>query len=339
MDELTTALSRVDGDGGALTYRGVPVEQVARGGLAEAMAVLWRGEGRHGDEGLGAARAWAQRQLPRVRVALEAGDGMDALRGAVALLEGPTDVQLVAATGVFAAAWVAGHAGRAWGEVDPQAAHGPDLLRLATGAEPGPRGRTLDAYLATVADHGTNASTFAARVVASTGSDTVSAVVAALGALKGPLHGGAPGPVLDMLDAIGTAEHAADWVRGELAAGRRIMGMGHRVYRARDPRAAVLEGATRRLDPSLGRLSLARAVETEARSQLARRHPDRVLAANVEFATAVLLEALGWPRAGFTVAFAAGRVVGWLGHVHEQRAGGRLIRPRARYVGPAEAVG
>jgi citrate synthase len=182
-----------------------------------------------------------------------------------------------------------------------------------------------------------NASTFAARVVASTGSDMISAIVAGVGALKGPLHGGAPGPVLDMLDAIGAPERADAWLRAELAAGRRIMGMGHRVYRVRDPRAAVLEQALRDLSGhahALGRLDLARAIETSATSLLDARHPDRKLRANVEFFTAVLLEAVGIDRRSLTATFAVGRVVGWCGHVLEQQKRGRLIRPSSRYVGP-----
>jgi citrate synthase len=182
-----------------------------------------------------------------------------------------------------------------------------------------------------------NASTFTARVVTSTGSDMVSAVVAAVGALKGPLHGGAPGPVLDMLDAVGEPARAAGWIDAELAAGRRIMGMGHRIYRVRDPRAAVLERAIARLEQagvSTGRLALARAVERAAEGALRLKHPGRPLAANVEFYTAVLLDTLGLDRAAFAPTFAVGRVAGWCAHVLEQRATGRLIRPASRYVGP-----
>jgi citrate synthase len=213
---------------------------------------------------------------------------------------------------------------------------------MALGTEPDPaRARAVDAYLVTVSDHGMNASTFAARVVASTGSDMVSSVVAAVGALKGPLHGGAPGPVLDMLDAIGTPERARAWIDAELDAGRRIMGMGHRVYRVRDPRAAVFEHEIERLtDSQIGaqageRLTLARVVERAADEALRARHPDRPLPANVEFFTAVLLEAAGLPREAFSPTFAVGRVAGWCAHYLEQRATGRLIRPASRYIGPA----
>jgi citrate synthase len=250
-------------------------------------------------------------------------------------------VRLVAATAVVTGAWARVHADLAPMVPDEDLGHAADLSRMIRGnvADPA-RVRALQRYLVTVADHGMNASTFAARVVASTGSDAVSAVVAALGALKGPLHGGAPGPVLDMLDAIGEPARARDWIAAELAARRRIMGMGHRVYRVRDPRAAVLESAVSELerDASERRLALARAVEREATDLLAVRHPDRALRANVEFYTAVLLEAVGVPRSLFTAVFACSRVGGWLAHIAEQRRTGRLIRPQSRYVGVPAAV-
>nr|MDQ3034735.1 citrate synthase/methylcitrate synthase [Myxococcota bacterium] len=224
---------------------------------------------------------------------------------------------------------------------DPTLSHAADVLRMVHGEPPAAAAvRGLDRYLVTVIDHGMNASTFAARVVASTGSDDVSAIVAALGALKGPLHGGAPGPVLDMIDAVGAPERAKAWLEGELAAGRRIMGMGHRVYRVRDPRAAVLESAIEELERAgmaKGRLALARAIERSAEALLAARRPERPLRANVEFYTAVLLDALGLDRAAFTPTFAIGRVAGWCAHVDEQRRTGRLIRPASRYVGPMPA--
>jgi citrate synthase len=286
---------------------------------------------------------------------------MEALRAAIALeTERPrllgephwlSAADLTGAIAVYAAAWARRRACAAKVEPDPAAGHAEDFLRLLHGAPVADHfSRALDAYLVTVVDHGLNASTFAARVVASTGSDLVSAVTAALGALKGPLHGGAPGPVLDMLDAVGTPERAREWLGTELAARRRIMGMGHRVYRVRDPRAAVLEAAVERLRAALTgpgsaseairqRLELARAVERAATALLAARHPKRALPANVEFYTAVLLEAIGIPRELFSATFAASRIVGWTAHVDEQRRTGRLIRPSSIYVGrrPAQA--
>jgi citrate synthase len=164
----------------------------------------------------------------------------------------------------------------------------------------------------------------------------VSSVVAAIGALKGPLHGGAPGHVLDMLDEIASPERAQPWIEAELAAGRRVMGMGHRIYRVRDPRAAVLERAVAALEATgrtTSRLGLARAVERVAESALSAKYPDRPLRANVEFYTSVLLDAVSLPRALFSPTFAVGRTAGWCAHIAEQRAVGKLIRPASRYVG------
>lgn len=338
-----TRLSDVDGERGRLIVGGHDVETLAGTIPFEAVVGLLfdgrvPGDGRRAEieAGLGAARVSAFARLPSVLDALARADAMDGLRGALAQLEGDDPYTVLGAIAVYTAAW----ARRAHGELpvppDPRRRHADDLLRMATGETDPARAAALDAYLVTVADHGMNASTFTARVVASTGSDLVSAVVAALGALKGPLHGGAPGPVLSMLDAIGAPERAESWLEGELAARRRIMGMGHRVYRVRDPRAAVLERATLALEAAgvvTGRLVLARAVERAAVGVLRRRHPDRPLHANVEFYTAVLLDAVGLPRELFTATFAVARAAGWCAHVAEQRGSGRLIRPASRYVG------
>jgi len=343
VEVASTALSHVDGEQGRLIVAGRDVEDLAaQAGFEEVCALLW--EDASGREGLGSAlgraRVLAFEEIPRLGSALEASDAMDGLRAAIAHLSAGGDlredrVRVTAAMAVFAAAWCRIHAGAPPLAPDAGSSHAADYLRMATGSRE--QARALEAYLVTVAEHGMNASTFAARVVASTGSDLVSAVVAALGALKGPLHGGAPGPVLDMLDAVGEPERAAAWLEAELGAGRRIMGMGHRVYRVRDPRAAVLERAVEALERtgnSAARLRLARAVERTAEAILQARHPERRLRANVEFYTAVLLEAVGLPREAFAATFAVGRVVGWCAHVAEQRRTGRLIRPSARYVGP-----
>jgi citrate synthase len=253
-------------------------------------------------------------------------------------------VMATGAMAVFATAWWRTRSGLAPIAPEPSSRHVADYVRmLRGGAVSEAEAEALDAYFVTVIDHGMNASTFAARVVASTGSDTISALTAAIGALKGPLHGGAPGPVLDMLDQVGQPERAPHWIETELRAGRRIMGMGHRVYRVRDPRASTLEQALLRLgrareeggassDRTALRLALARAVEEAAEKALAERHPERPLKANVEFFTAVLLDAIGVPRQLFTPTFAASRVAGWCAHVEEQRRTGKLIRPASRYI-------
>ncbi|MEM1418694.1 MAG: citrate/2-methylcitrate synthase, partial [Myxococcota bacterium] len=274
---------------------------------------------------------------------LDRADPMDALAAALAQLrpgarEPANASAIIGAFPVLLGAWARGRQGAAPLSPDPHARPAMDALRLLHGRGPiQAEADALDAYWVTVIDHGLNASTFAARVVASTGSDLTSSVLAALGALKGPLHGGAPGPVLDMLDAIATPGRARAWLAGELDAGRRIMGMGHRVYRVRDPRAAALENALRSLDGESPRLALARAVEREAEAVLAERKPERRLRANVEMATATLLEGLAIPREAFTALFACSRIAGWCAHAREQRATGRLLRPRARYVGPRPA--
>ncbi|MCB9677449.1 MAG: citrate synthase [Alphaproteobacteria bacterium] len=321
-----TAVSRVDGTGGALWFRGVPVQAVADRGFEAAAALVLDAP----VEGLGPLRVQAFARQAGVPVPSGAMDGVRAL---VAGAQTGSAAELIAEVGVAVGRVAAGLAGRPALVPDPALSHAADVGRMAVGRPlTAAEAEGLDAYLCTVMDHGLNASTFTARVVASTGSDAVSAVTAALGALKGPLHGGAPGPVLDMLDAVGMLDRAEPWVRAELDAGRRIMGMGHRVYRVRDPRAAVLERAVGGLHTE--RLALARAVEAAAEAALAARHPDRALRANVEFYTAILLEAVGLDRRLFTPMFAAGRVVGWLAHVAEERATGRIIRPASEYVGP-----
>jgi len=342
-------LSEVDGERGRLVIAGSDVEDLAgRISFEELAHRLWSlylpdsSPDRIRTE-LGEARLKAFALIPTLGDALEAQDGMDALRAAVSHLResGPLPLQsniwVTAATGVFAAAWAAKLQGGRPVPPDRSAGHAADILRMATGEKSPTKAKGFESYLVTVSDHGMNASTFTARVIASTASDIVSSVVGAIGALKGPLHGGAPGPVLEMLDAIGRPERATEWLEAEIAAGRRIMGMGHRIYRVRDPRAAVLEQAVLQLERSgIGtpRLRLARAVEEVAEGLLRKRHPDRPLNANVEFYTAVLLDALGFPRSLFSSLFACGRVVGWCAHIAEQRATGRLIRPESRYIGP-----
>jgi citrate synthase len=335
-----TMISDVDGERGRLVIAGSDVEQLAAeaGYEAAASRVLEAAGGRAiaADE-LAAARVAAWEMLPRLGDALAAVDGMDALRAAAAHVRASGDdradaIAAIGAAPVFVAAWSRQRRGLAPIAPDATLGHAADYLRMTTGQAQAESSRALEQYLVTVIDHGMNASTFTARVVTSTASDLISAIVAAVGALKGPLHGGAPGPVLDMLDAIGEPANAEPWLLGELAAGRRIMGMGHRIYRVRDPRAAVLETAVKPLASQ--RLELARAVELAAAKILRDKKPDRPLAANVEFYTAVLLDAVGLPREQFSATFAVGRVAGWCAHVLEQRAVGKLIRPASTYVGP-----
>lgn len=345
-----TRLSQVDGERGRLVLRGHDVEGLAAEvGYESVFGLLFDGALPSASrvagirDALGAARRDAFGLLPVLANALRGRDGMAALRAALAQLPAGEDprsdrFRLAGAAAVFAAAWARQMTNEPAVAPDPSLGHAADFLHMLSGQIPDEaRRRALDTYLVTVAEHGMNASTFTARVVASTHADPVSIVVSALGALKGPLHGGAPGPVLDMLDEIGAPERANAWLEQELAAKHRIMGLGHRIYRVRDPRAAVLERALETLarDGSRSRyLALARAVERAAVELLARRYPDRRLDTNVEFYTAILLDALGLPRELFTLTFAVARVGGWLAHAEEQRQGGRLMRPRQRYVGP-----
>ena len=208
-----------------------------------------------------------------------------------------------------------------------------DYLRQLEGTDPDPvRVRALEQYLITTIDHGFNASTFTARVVASTAADTGSAVVAALGALSGPRHGGAPSRVLDLLDAVGTADRAGAWVRAELDAGRRIPGFGHAVYRTKDPRSQLMGEVANKIGGP--RAAMAAEVEAATLEELARRHPERRLVTNVEFWAAIVLEQAGVPRPLFTSTFAVARVIGWTANILEQATDTKIIRPSAHYVGP-----
>jgi citrate synthase len=216
--------------------------------------------------------------------------------------------------------------------------HAANYLYMLFGAEPpAERTRGLETYLNTVVDHGLNASTFTARVIISTGSDLVSAVVGAIGALKGPLHGGAPGPALDMVFEIGEASRAESYLRARLERHERLMGFGHRVYRVRDPRADVLAAAAERLYRRAGDLALyelAKSVEATALRLLAEYQPGRRLQTNVEYYTALLLHGLGLPADLFTPTFAVSRAAGWIAHSLEQRRENRIIRPQSEYIGP-----
>jgi citrate synthase len=218
--------------------------------------------------------------------------------------------------------------------------HAANYLYMLTGDTPDPeRVRALETYLNTVVDHGLNASTFTARVITSTGSDLVSAITGAIGALKGPLHGGAPGPALDMVFEIGDASRAEEMLRRKLDAGEKLMGFGHRVYKVRDPRADVLAAAAERMFTRAGDMALytlARAVEATAIRLLDEYKPGRRLRTNVEFYTALLLHGLGLDVPLFTPTFAISRVSGWIAHAFEQRRVNRIIRPQSVYNGPRD---
>jgi citrate synthase len=293
----------------------------------------------------------AKRALPHaaIEVLREAAAAdtppMDALRMAVPILSlGRTEnalddaiTAIAAFPAIVGAYWRFRH-GESPVPVRSDLSHAAHYLHQLFGDEPTEaRARALETYLNTVCDHGLNASTFAARVIVSTQSDVISAITGAVGALKGPLHGGAPGPALQMVFEIGSPERAEAVIRAKLERGERLMGFGHRIYRVRDPRADLLAHAADRFYSNDGdkRLyELARVVEVTALRLLRERKPDRRLDTNVEFYTALLLHGLGLPPELFTPTFAVGRVLGWSAHCLEQLCEGRLIRPQSTYVGP-----
>ncbi|MEM8996944.1 MAG: citrate/2-methylcitrate synthase [Acidobacteriota bacterium] len=357
----TTRLSRVDGERGRLTLAGYPIEEIAPRATFEEAAYLLRHDRLPTADELGELRAALadRRSLPRTT--------LDVLRAAAA-----DDLPPMRALTLAAATFALGGGRSAPGALGfddaeltllarmPRAVGtyarlrdgqppitsagaggvAEDLLFTLTGAGPAAGAvRALDTYLVTVADHGANASTFTARVILSTGAGTLESVLGALGALAGPLHGGAPGPALDLVREIGEPGRSESVLRTKLDAGERLMGFGHRVYKVRDPRAEVLSRAARLLyeDPSSGAdrslYALTRHVEDEAVRLLDEYKPGRRLRANVELYTALLLDGLGLGGDLFTAVFAVGRTAGWLAHGHEQRTDGKLIRPRLHYAG------
>jgi len=354
-----TRLSHVDVQAGELIVGGYQLKELAgRVSFEEAAHLLWRSALPSPDElstlrrEIGGLRALPQETMHVVRAAAKAPP-IDALRMACATLsldlDRPDDISPAAdieAAKMLTARFptvVAAHARLSAGK-EPIAPRtdlplAANFLYMTHGKDPDPiAARAIDTYWVTVIDHGMNASTFTARVIASTRSDMVSAVTGAIGALKGPLHGGAPGPVLDMLKEIRSADRAEGWVRNELAAGRRIMGFGHRVYKVRDPRAEVLSKVADQISAAALEnrklFDLARAAEQTIVKVLDEVKPGRNLRTNVEFFTALVLQALGLEPRSFVATFACGRVAGWCAHVIEQHAEDHLIRPQSEYVGP-----
>ena len=363
-----TRLSHVDGERGELLIGGFPVEELApQASFEEMLHLLWYD--RLPDEGERAAlhrELAAQRALPTTTMRLlrdaarHSTPPMDALRMGVATLsladpcpgDNSRAAQLHRAVGLVArfTTIVAAYARLAQGceALAPRSdlGHVGNYLYMLRGEEPSPAVvRALETYFNTVVDHGMNASTFTARVVASTESDMVSALTGAIGALKGPLHGGAPGPALDTVFDIRErtarskrplAEEAEIRVREIIAGGGRMMGFGHRVYKVRDPRAEVLGGAATRLFERGGDTRLyddAMVVEKVILHVLHETKPDRRLETNVEFYTALLLHGVGLDTALFSPTFAVSRAGGWTAHVLEQFGENRLIRPASLYVG------
>ncbi|HSL33185.1 MAG TPA: citrate synthase [Candidatus Limnocylindrales bacterium] len=341
-----TALGMVDGANGRLLYRGYRIgDLVERGSYTAVANLLWTGDwDPHHRLATGPVPGPV---MDILRTLPPSAKPMDALRtavsawGAVNDLPWPPTVEQARALTSFSpsalAAFARLRAGKAPIDPDPSLDLVEGFLYQLTGeaAEPG-TARALDAYFIVGAEHGFNASTFTARVITSTRSDIASAVAGAIGTMKGPLHGGAPSEVVDQLAKVGSVEHAEEWLREALARGERLMGFGHRVYRAYDPRAAALRKVAESMEHRPDWLELAIAVEDVALRILAEKHPDRALKTNVEYYAAPVLQGVGLSPDLFPATFSLARHAGWTAHVLEQAADNRLIRPDVRYVGPAE---
>ena len=344
-----TSLAMIDGAQGRLLYRGYPIgELVERGTYAQVAELLWTGAWPSKPDAaqlacapLPASVVGTLRQLPADT------NAMDALRtglsawGAEAGLAWPPSVEqareVTAVAPSVLAAFGRLRAGQEPVEPDPTLPLPAGFLFQLNGARPeDAEARALEAYFIVGAEHGFNASTFTARVITSTHSDLVSAVVGAIGALKGPWHGGAPSEVVNQLHEMGSPAEAEAWIRAALARGERLMGFGHRVYRAYDPRAAALRREAEGLASVAGWLQNAIAIEEIALRLLAEHKPDYPIKTNVEYYAAAVLQGVGLPPNLFPATFALARHAGWSAHVLEQATANVLIRPDVRYVGPGE---
>ncbi len=349
----STLLSHVFGEEGKLVYRGYDIHELAgKASFEEVAFLLWIGHlPAKAELADFRAKLAANRELPGavidvLRLLPASTAPMDALRTGLSALgaidpdrfDGTPDLdEAIAIAARFPGILAAYFRVRQGLEpIKPKASHNTaqSYLWQLFGEEPEERHwKPLETYLVLLADHGMNASTFTARVIASTQSDLCSALTGAVGALKGPLHGGAPSLVLDMLHEIGTAANVETWLNAALDRGDRLMGFGHRVYKAEDPRAEILrEMARTASDPDFFALSLT--TEERALALLNERKPGRRLYTNVEFYSAAVLAAVGLPGDMFTPTFAVARSVGWSAHVLEQTAHNRLIRPQSEFVGP-----
>ena len=344
-----TAISMVDGANGRLVYQGYVIADLAEEMSFEEVAfLLWEGwlPTRAELEALSLELAANRTLTQAANIALDAlpseTDPMDVLRSVVSVqgvehrLAKPTVPLAIHAAASFPTILAMFHRRQLGLEpIQPRRdlSHAANYLYMLNGKESSPEiVRALNTYLVLLADHGMNASTFAARVIASTESDLISALVGAIGALKGPAHGGAPAAVIEQLELIGTADKAEQWMRDARKRKVKFMGFGHRIYRVYDPRAKILKEMCRRMNPKF--YDLATRVEEVALQILHEEHPERPQSTNVEFYSAGVLQAIGLPREFFTPTFAVSRVAGWSAHVLEQSANNRIIRPQSEYVGP-----
>ena len=355
LDDVTVGrsnISWVGGETGELVFRGFDVRELVPGVPYESIVhLLLHGDPPTEDPSPEVGDALrTHRTVPvvieRIVDALPSGlPPLDALRTILSALGDGTygypptldeGFRLIARTPVLLARYVQRSRGGPALPPRDELSHAANYLWMLTGVEPEPRRiRALDGYLDLLADHGMNASTFALRVALSTQSDLISGATAALGTLKGPIHGGAPSRVSEMLDRIGTPDRAREWIRARLDHREVIFGFGHRAYKAEDPRAVILHSIARTVAlPS--RLALAEAVERVALDELRRARPDARLFTNVEYYSAVVLEAVGLAPELFTPTFAVARTVGWAAHALEQATDNRLIRPGVEYIGPTK---
>ena len=341
-----TTLSYIDGEAGRLLYRGYPIGELVHGGSYAAITeLLWTGEWRPDAklpcEPVPDAVMTALRALPADARPMDALRTAVSVWGAVTNPSWPPTAEQARALTAFSPSALAAFARLRQGlepvAPDPELDLVAGFLYQLNGALPEDEAaRALDAYFIVGAEHGFNASTFTARVITATRADIASAVCGAIGAMKGPLHGGAPSEVVEQIHEVGTPERAEQWVRDAIENKTRLMGFGHRVYRAYDPRAAALREVAESMEHKPDWLALAISIEDVALRVLAEKYPDRPLKTNVEFYAAPVLMGVGLKPDLFPAAFALARHAGWTAHAIEQGANNRLIRPDVKYVGYAE---
>lgn len=338
-----TVLSHTDRRSGMVWVRGHDLpDLVANHGYEGMVALLWddfAGESLTRESvtaTLGSARARAFTNLPTWMPLASGRPLNEGLRIALAALSdnaGPAD--LVGTLTVAVPALLRASSGDVTIAPDQSLSTAGDLLRMLHGsASPSEMVRALDVYFTVMGESGLSASSFTGRCVASTQASLTASVIAAWSAFTGALHGGAPGPTLDLIDAAEVQTDLTGWLEARLRAGERLMGFGHRVFSGNDPRAEQIRIALDRMGPMAGRLTFARRLETAVAEAIERVKPGRKLPPNVEIMAALLLDAVGIPRQGFTPVFAVGRSAGWIAHALEQRKTGRMIRPTSAYVGP-----
>lgn len=339
-----TILSHTDPASGMVWVRGVDLPGlVARYQFEGTVALLW-----DGFAGEGLTRAGMLRALGEARIAayealpawLPGAAGRPLFEGVRMALAAQPDTaeaaDLVAALTVAVPALVRQAAGQKPLAPEPSLSTAADLLRMLHGRSPdADKAAALDTYFTVMCESGLSASAFTARVVASTRASLAASVLAAWCAFTGALHGGAPGPTLDMLDAAAAQTDLEGWLEAKLRSGHRLMGFGYRVFSGNDPRAEAMRLAMQAMGPHAGRLDLAARLEQAVAVAIDRVKPGRTLPPNVEIMAALLLDAVGIPREAFTLVFAAGRSAGWLAHAMEQQKTGRMIRPVSAYIGPS----